>query len=116
MGTLYGYAAVGCLLALGVTAGAPTPALSQSLTNNEVKGTNLSGKWRGQAGLVTRGPDGKVIFLFGETQPSVVCSPLQVCDIELQGGRSSAMFWLAILFDGRSSRLHRAPRPGKQSI
>ncbi|CUX03913.1 P-type conjugative transfer protein TrbG [Rhizobium pusense] len=86
MGTLYGYAAVGCLLALGVTAGAPTPALSQSLTNNEVKGTNLSGKWRGQAGLVTRGPDGKVIFLFGETQPSVVCSPLQVCDIELQGG------------------------------
>lgn len=27
-----------------------------------------------------------MIFLFGETQPSVVCSPLQVCDIELQGG------------------------------
>jgi type IV secretion system protein VirB9 len=32
------------------------------------------------------GPDGKVVFLFGETQPSVICSPLQVCDIELQGG------------------------------
>jgi P-type conjugative transfer protein TrbG len=38
------------------------------------------------AGLGHDGADGKVIFLFGETQPSVVCSPLQVCDIELQGG------------------------------
>ncbi|MBB3302286.1 type IV secretion system protein VirB9 [Rhizobium sp. BK077] len=56
------------------------------MTNNEVKGTNISRKWRGTPGLVTTGPDGKVIFLFGETQPSVVCSPLQVCDIELQGG------------------------------
>ncbi|WXL51217.1 P-type conjugative transfer protein TrbG (plasmid) [Rhizobium sp. T1470] len=33
-----------------------------------------------------KGADGKVIFLYGEVQPSVVCSPLQVCDIELQGG------------------------------
>ncbi|RDJ01402.1 P-type conjugative transfer protein TrbG [Rhizobium grahamii] len=59
---------------------------AQSMTSNEVKGTSISRKWRGTAGLVTTGPDGKVIFLFGETQPSVVCSPLQVCDIELQGG------------------------------
>jgi len=61
-------------------------AAAQSMTSNEVKGTNLSQKWRGTAGLVTTGSDGKVIFLYGETQPSVVCSPLQVCDIELQGG------------------------------
>ncbi|KSV75626.1 conjugal transfer protein TrbG [Sinorhizobium sp. GW3] len=53
---------------------------------NETKGTSISGKWRGASGLVAKGPDGKVIFLFGEVQPSVVCSPLQVCDIELQGG------------------------------
>lgn len=56
------------------------------MTPNETKGANLSGKWRGARGLVTNGADGKVIFLFGEIQPSVVCSPLQVCDIELQGG------------------------------
>lgn len=31
-------------------------------------------------------PMAKVIFLDGEIQPSVVCSPLQVCDIELQPG------------------------------
>ncbi len=76
------FAAAGCLGALVFVSGAQ----AQSMTNNEVKGTNISRKWRGTPGLVTTGPDGKVIFLFGETQPSVVCSPLQVCDIELQGG------------------------------
>ncbi|MBX4967778.1 P-type conjugative transfer protein TrbG [Rhizobium binae] len=75
-------AAAGCMAGLVFVGGAH----AQSMTGNEVKGTRLSSKWRGTAGLVTTGPDGKVIFLFGETQPSVVCSPLQVCDIELQGG------------------------------
>ncbi|PZR77184.1 MAG: P-type conjugative transfer protein TrbG, partial [Stutzerimonas stutzeri] len=75
-------AAVGCMVGLVLA----DCAAAQSMTSNEVKGTNLSRKWRGTPGLVTTGPDGKVIFLFGETQPSVVCSPLQVCDIELQGG------------------------------
>lgn len=58
---------------------------SQEMNSKETKATRISGQWREKTGLVTRGPDGKVIFLFGETQPSVVCSPLQVCDIELQG-------------------------------
>ena len=78
----------GLIVAAGCIAGIVLAdcALAQSMTSNEVKGTNISRKWRGTPGLVTTGPDGKVIFLFGETQPSVVCSPLQVCDIELQGG------------------------------
>jgi len=61
-------------------------AYAQGMTANEAKGTGISGQWRGSRGLVTKGPDGKVVFLFGEVQPSVVCSPLQVCDIELQPG------------------------------
>jgi len=61
-------------------------ASAQAMSDNEAKGTAISGKWRGGRGLVTKGADGKVIFLFGEVQPSVVCSPLQVCDIELQPG------------------------------
>lgn len=65
---------------------APCIAFAQGMSANETKGTNISGKWRGGRGLVTKGADGKVIFLFGEVQPSVVCSPLQVCDIELQAG------------------------------
>ncbi|CCM79462.1 P-type conjugative transfer protein TrbG [Rhizobium mesoamericanum] len=75
-------AATGCVAALVFA----MTTHAQSMTANEAKGTTLSRKWRGAPGLVTAGPDGKVIFLFGETQPSVICSPLQVCDIELQGG------------------------------
>lgn len=75
-------AAASCMAALVFATG----ALAQSMTTNEVRGTNISGKWRGTPGLIAKGADGKVVFLFGETQPSVVCSPLQVCDIELQGG------------------------------
>lgn len=64
----------------------PSVAFAQNMSANEAKGTNISGQWRGSRGLVTKGADGKVVFLFGEVQPSVVCSPLQVCDIELQAG------------------------------
>ena len=52
----------------------------------EVKAIGISSNWRKGQGLVTKGTDGKVIYLYGEVQPTVVCSPLQVCDIELQAG------------------------------
>jgi len=35
---------------------------------------------------VSTGKDGRVVFLFGESMPTVVCAPLRVCDIELQKG------------------------------
>jgi type IV secretion system protein VirB9 len=80
-------------LPLGLTAaslaaviGMADVAVAQGMSTNETKGTSISGRWRGSPGLVTRGPDGKVVFLYGEVQPSIVCSPLQVCDIELQPG------------------------------
>ncbi|MBD9375502.1 P-type conjugative transfer protein TrbG [Rhizobium sp. ARZ01] len=75
-------AAAGCMAVLALADG----AMAQNMTPNEAKGADISRKWRGAPGLVTTGPDGKVIFLFAETQPSIICSPLQVCDIELQGG------------------------------
>lgn len=61
-------------------------AVAQDLPSKDTRATNLSGQWQQGQGVVTRGPDGKVIFLYGEVQPTVVCSPLQVCDIELQAG------------------------------
>ncbi|RWC00250.1 MAG: P-type conjugative transfer protein TrbG [Mesorhizobium sp.] len=64
----------------------PTAALTDGVSANEAKGIGISSQWRGTRGLVTKGADGKVVFLYGEVQPSVVCSPLQVCDIELQPG------------------------------
>lgn len=73
-------------LALAVSPLFLARASAQNVGPNEAKGISISGQWRGGRGLVTKGSDGKVIFLFGEVQPSVVCSPLQVCDIELQAG------------------------------
>lgn len=61
-------------------------SLAEDYNATQIKGTQLSTEWQERGGVVTRGPDGKVVFLFGEVQPSVVCSPLQVCDIELEPG------------------------------
>lgn len=69
----------------------PDPCFSQDmsdLTSKEIRGTDISRQWRSDPRTVTKGPDGKIIFLFGEVQPSIVCAPLQVCDIELQPGES----------------------------
>jgi type IV secretion system protein TrbG len=74
------------VLALSIFPICETSSIAEEMSHNEAKGTRISGQWRGARGLVTRGPDGKVVFLFGEVQPSVVCSPLQVCDVELQPG------------------------------
>lgn len=61
-------------------------ASAQDLSGKEDRATSLSGQWQQGQGVIARGPDGKVVFLYGEVQPTVVCSPLQVCDIELQAG------------------------------
>ena len=50
---------------------------AQSMTFKETKGVEISGQWRSQSGLVTKGPDGKVIFLYGEVQPSVIWGRLR---------------------------------------
>ena len=75
------------LLGVGVMlAFATIAAAAQDPNDNAVRAATLSGQWQDGQGVVTRGPDGKVIFLYGEIQPAIVCSPLQVCDIELQPG------------------------------
>lgn len=74
--------AAACLAMLAVS----SAAQAQDVTPTEARAAGLSGKWRDNPAMVTSGADGKVVFLFGQSQPSVVCSPLQVCDIELQGG------------------------------
>jgi type IV secretion system protein VirB9 len=80
-------ASAAMLLIFPVMGFAPSHAVAaDGVTANEAKGMGISTQWRGSRGLVTKGADGKVVFLYGEVQPSVVCSPLQVCDIELQGG------------------------------
>ena len=42
--------------------------------------------WRSKKAVLRTGPDGKVLFAYGHSQPTVVCAPLQVCDIEFEAG------------------------------
>ena len=79
--------AIGAMIcaAMVIVSGA---ASAEGLSRTEARGTALSGQWRNGAGIVTRGPDGKVIYLFGQTQPTIVCSPLNVCELELQAGET----------------------------
>jgi type IV secretion system protein VirB9 len=64
---------------------APDP----DLTPQEQEGLAIAKAWKAVNGTglkPTPGPDGSVSFLFGASQPSIVCAVLQVCDMELQAG------------------------------
>ncbi len=66
----------------------PVQSLAADYTAKELRALGLSSDWRNGRGVITKGPDGKVIYLYGQVQPTVVCAPLQVCDIELQPGEA----------------------------
>lgn len=59
---------------------------SVQLDAKEAEGLRLASKWKSNPDKPHTGPDGSVVYLFGATLPTLVCSPLQVCTIELQPG------------------------------
>jgi len=66
-----------------------------ALTPQEKAGLKIGNQWRAASASGMKpiaGADGTVQFLFGATQPSVVCAVLQVCDIELQPGEVISNF------------------------
>lgn len=89
---------VGLLPALAIAAPAKKPdadladkyftAKNPTLTNAEKAGVAITQKWQ-DANEFTGplpGPDGAVRYLFGASQPTVVCAVMKVCDVELQPG------------------------------
>jgi len=46
----------------------------------------LARRWRNRREMPQPGEDGVVRFLFGATLPTVVCAPLQICNLALQPG------------------------------
>lgn len=56
------------------------------LDTKEAQGVRLANQWKTHPDRPQRGPDGRVKYLFGATLPTLVCTPLQVCNIELQAG------------------------------
>lgn len=76
--------------AAGVPA-TPPPALpllghSAPLNAKERHAVALARRWRNRHQMPHAGEDGYVRFLFGATLPTVVCAPLQVCNLALQPG------------------------------
>ncbi|SEW28483.1 P-type conjugative transfer protein TrbG [Luteibacter sp. 329MFSha] len=59
------------------------------LTDQEKAGLDISRKWIASTAASVKpvpGPDGTIRFLYGQSQPSIVCAVLQVCDVELEPG------------------------------
>ena len=79
------------------SASAPVPATmpppialvspSRAVLNaKERRALSLSLRWKNRNEMPHAGEDGYVRFLFGATLPTVVCAPLQVCNLTLQPG------------------------------
>jgi type IV secretion system protein VirB9 len=73
-----------------VPAGMPPPinrlSPSAPLNAKEKTSAQMAQAWRNHNDRPSRGEDGVLRWTFGASLPSVVCSPLEVCDIALQPG------------------------------
>ena len=56
------------------------------LDSREWQSVKLAKKWLNHNTKLMKGKDGKIIFLFGQTMPTVICSPFKTADIELDPG------------------------------
>ncbi|GLQ51165.1 P-type conjugative transfer protein TrbG [Dyella flava] len=59
------------------------------LTAQEKAALNISRKWSNDSANGIKpvaGPNGTVTFVYGGTEPSIVCAVMQVCDVALQPG------------------------------
>jgi len=60
-----------------------------NLTPQEKTAVGIADKWRESSATGTKaapGSDGSIRFVFGVSEPSIVCAVLQVCDVALQPG------------------------------
>ncbi len=70
------------------------------LTENEIKALDLSKQIQNRNTVApSEAQNGYVQYVYGAQKPSVVCSPMQVCDIKLQQGEVTQQIFL-----GDSSR------------
>ena len=59
---------------------------SAPLNAKEKTSARMAQDWRNHNDRPSRGEDGVLRWTFGASLPSVVCSPLEVCDVALQAG------------------------------
>src|SRR3984885_2229698 len=56
------------------------------LNNAAVSAAAVAQQWETGVGTPAPGPDGRVLYVFGQGMPVMVCAPLRVCAVELQAG------------------------------
>jgi len=56
------------------------------LNNAAMTAAAVAHQWEAGVGTPTPGPDGRVLYVFGQGMPVMVCAPLRVCAVELQPG------------------------------
>jgi type IV secretory pathway VirB9-like protein len=56
------------------------------LNNAAVTAAAVAHQWETGVGTPTPGPDGRVLYVFGQGMPVMVCAPLRVCAVEMQPG------------------------------
>ena len=56
------------------------------LNTAAISAADVSHQWEAGVSTPTPGADGRVIYIFGQGMPVLVCAPLRVCAIELQAG------------------------------
>ena len=56
------------------------------LNAKEWEAAKLAYGWIAAEDKPVMGKDGRILYLYGATLPTVVCAPLKVCDLELQPG------------------------------
>jgi len=56
------------------------------LNSTAVSAAEVSRQWETGVATPTPGADGRVVYIFGQGMPVMVCAPLRVCAIELQAG------------------------------
>jgi P-type conjugative transfer protein TrbG len=67
----------------------PVPLMSNArvrLDAKETHGVRLANEWKQRPDKPRQAADGSVKYLYGATLPTLVCTPLQVCSIQLQAG------------------------------
>ena len=60
-----------------------TSALAQA---NADKALKLANQWQEKEGSAIRGPNGRILFVFGQSQPTIVCGLFLICDIAMEPG------------------------------
>ena len=66
-------------------AGSYVPAPSP-MSSKEQKASSLAKEWIDAKVMPVRKEDGRIVYRYGATLPTVICAPLKLCDIELQKG------------------------------